>query len=879
KKSSPSSQPLRHGRKPIYPDSDAEAEGLDSTVDDEALETGLLADGEASPLLGHAQRRTGLLNHIKASWLGLWRDSDAKASARRKRAQRRTVSGASASSRRSSRNLANPRDGGGTWRRYQPIVMTMVYTLAALTVLVLLLLGFAAAHLFLSTLKSPDAEAQSKILDESLLLKGPDRLQLLNISDDGILVRVDARLGLDPDHALDIWLGKKGKQGWWKNKERDLIEWAVGKVGGVQIEVGEVTLAQNGAAWTEHVGLDSSYYRASDDEERQPQDLLAFHLAPLVLPLPALRAPRSIIGDESKPPILGNHSTPSARKNLNPLNLTILLKPVSPAPYILKFAEEAIEQGKVKLDVKVRSLRVRGLSGKELQGIGSTRKGSWFDIPRRIDISESFIRSPIKEKVPDLGNGTDSDELLKLDKYEFFEIGSDLKSSLGAMATRALGIKAVAQAKNPLGKTLKGQVDYRLPFGIYLPIASPANATDPEGGQPDSDESVLMAVVATEPFELTGEKKATLELLGRVVPPPKDSIPRLEEELEAGRGQLVFHNGPGAIKAQDGRQSERADVKGSEDTPQQVALSNFLSRFLRGDDNTVYVRGGSPFTATPATPGSTQSKRIANGSKGGQEPEVPQEPLPGGGSELPEWMESALRLVDLPISFPGSKVTELIKNVTIDDLKITPHPFEKDKLLCSGTVMGIMNLPGQLSTVDVKITHLWPDILVYDGLPPSMRKPGDGDDDDDGDDDEMRDGGDRTASTKPSKTDDDGRDGWRTSGKDKKEEPVPPLPSPLPSHAFARVRPRDFAPATTYPDPTDPTGETKLLRSELKDVPFTVLEGRGAIFRGFTWKILTGEGALAGIEGSSRAKIWNSGLGELQLRNLPVKGAFVVGKR
>lgn len=43
--------------------------------------------------------------------------------------------------------------------------------------------------------------------------------------------------------------------------------------------------------------------------------------------------------------------------------------------------------------------------------------------------------------------------------------------------------------------------------------------------------------------------------------------------------------------------------------------------------------------------------------------------------------------------------------------------------------------------------------------------------------------------------------------------------------------------------------------------------------------MLTGTGALAGIEGSARAKIWNSGLGKLELRNLPVKGAFVVGQR
>ena len=109
--------------------------------------------------------------------------------------------------------------------------------------------------------------------------------------------------------------------------------------------------------------------------------------------------------------------------------------------------------------------------------------------------------------------------------------------------------------------------------------------------------------------------------------------------------------------------------------------------------------------------------------------------------------------------------------------------------------------------------------------------------------------------------------------------PAPPLPSPLPEKAFGRVRPHDFAPAETFIDPSDPKGERKLLRAVLKDVPFTVLPGRGPLFRSFTWKVVTGQEVEVGIEGTSRAKIWNSGLGLLELSNLPVKGSFMLGKR
>lgn len=175
-------------------------------------------------------------------------------------------------------------------------------------------------------------------------------------------------------------------------------------------------------------------------------------------------------------------------------------------------------------------------------------------------------------------------------------------------------------------------------------------------------------------------------------------------------------------------------------------------------------------------------------------------------------------------------------------------------------------MPGELAAVDVEIRYLWPDILIYDGKPPSMRHGGggghDGDGDDDGGDDDDDDDDDEYAAT-PSE--DDGGE---------------PLPSPLPKGAFGRVRPHTWANATTLPDPDDPSPHPrKLLRSQLVDVPFTVLPGRGSEFRAYTWKLVTGEGAETGIEGSSKVKIWNSGLGDLEISKLPVSGSFIVGKR
>ncbi|TKY85234.1 hypothetical protein EX895_006314 [Sporisorium graminicola] len=889
---SSSQQPLRHGRKPIYPDSDAEAEGLDADVDDEELETGLApgqGDHERSSLLGGASTRighgAGAIGPLDRAWLNiskLWGGDKAySAKLLRRRKQRRTTAAASAS-RRNSRSIHTSSAASfAAWRQEHPFIMRSLYTVAALLLIVLALIVVAVSHLYLATLKSPSPEAQSRILDESLLLKGPDRVQLLNISDDGILVRVDARLGLDPDHALDLWLGPRGKQGWWKNKERKLVEWAVGKVAGVQVDVGEVRLAEIGAAWEQNLLPPASLSNVEFD----PRDMLGFHLDPLVLPLPPLN--RKIDGgdkdskDALRPPILGNHSTPAAQHNMSPLNLTVLLKPVVPAPYIMDYAQHAIKKGFAQLDVKVASLRVRGLAKSEIRGINHGRKAGFFDVPRRIDIAQQRIRSPVREKVPKLDDDTNPDDLLKVDGYEFFEIGDDDDggddddddngSIWSSMVARALGIKAKALVKNPLGKVLQGNVRYSLPFGIYLPVddSSAPAPKHPKGGTSrakesspanDTDAAVLMAAVATEPFQLTGQKVVEVELLGRVVPPAQD------EEMQA----IQLKGGEYVDADEQASQKGLALSSKLTDSPQQVALSNFLSRFLRGENNTVYVRGGSPFRDAKDSESSVSTKAL--------------DEMPGDGSKLPDWIDSALRLVDLPISFPGAKVTELIKNVTINDLKITPHPFEKDKLLCSGTVMGEINMPGQLSSIDVKITHMWPDILVYDGLPPSMRKNVEVGAVDSMSRFDLVDGALRSLKRLAflGSSAGDEQDEPLTSKDDPKKpepEPAPPLPDPLPEKAFGRVRPYDFAPAETFIDPTDPKGERKLLRAVLKDVPFTVLPGRGAIFRSFTWKLVTGQGALVGIEGSSRAKIWNSGLGALQLRNLPVKGAFMLGKR
>lgn len=751
-------------------------------------------------------------------------------------------------------------DGQGQHRtRWHPAWRATLLSISAIVLLLAALVGIESTHLFAFTLSSPSEAQQARILDEALILKGPDMVRLLNISDDGIQVRVDGRLGIDPDRALDVWLGERRKQSWWRRRDRSMVEWALSKVGGARVELGQLAISE--PDWSLHLEeqtldlIPTQNLSALSEEStpiltsayKQPQRLLSFDVEPLLVPLPELLHSSSKDDNtHDDDPILGGNSSRRARLEMRPLNLTLLFKPLVPAPYMVELAERAVKHGNITLDIRVDSLSVKGVTKREIVSSGSSTSSassSW--IPGLIRLKQSDIIKRVRQGIPDMDSGNSTGEFLNLTRYDFFEIKEQNQGEDVSATSKALGIRAYAEAQNPLGQLLKGTVRYSLPFGIFLPVNDEPSVASKQLLPLKSNtsiETVLLAVVATDPIILDGQEKIQLQLQGRVVPPPTGGDDSADNSLRLVRQASQQH--------QHAFQASAADVSKTVKTfesPNEVALGNFLSRFLRGDPNTVYVRGGSPF-------------------------EGPQDPkLPGNGSpDLPSWLNSMLGVLDVPISFPGSKVTDLIKNVTIQDLKIKTHPWSKDKLLFSGTILGELGLPAELSAVDVDIKYLWPDILVYDGKPPSLRHGGGGGDHDDDPPDDGGDDDDEDALTEKRS---------RFDGGDNDDDEAPPLPDPLPKGAFGRVRPHTWANATTTWDRTDPANPRKILRSELIDVPFSVLPGRGKEFRAFTWKLITGEGAETGIEGSSRVKIEASGLGELVISKLPVVGAFMVGKR
>jgi hypothetical protein len=131
--------------------------------------------------------------------------------------------------------------------------------------------------------------------------------------------------------------------------------------------------------------------------------------------------------------------------------------------------------------------------------------------------------------------------------------------------------------------------------------------------------------------------------------------------------------------------------------------------------------------------------------------------------------------------------------------------------------------------------------------------------------------------------------------------PKPPLPTPLPPRAFARIRPEDWLDASSVPlpdiidsaaasdEPVPPAAYQYLVSSRFADIPLEVLPGREELLRKFVTKVVFGgQGAVAGVKGVAgvAAVVEGVKLGgdgdeetEVELRDIPVQGMFRVGKK
>ena len=173
--------------------------------------------------------------------------------------------------------------------------------------------------------------------------------------------------------------------------------------------------------------------------------------------------------------------------------------------------------------------------------------------------------------------------------------------------------------------------------------------------------------------------------------------------------------------------------------------------------------------------------------------------------------------------FPApEKRPRVLRDVRIKNMKLSG--YSEGSMLASGIIFARIVLPPMMQ-IDIHVHRVLPDVLIFNGDPPG-ETPGDQA---------------PSASLWPFPHH---LPGSSSDGDDEKL-PRPPLPDPLPEHAFARVRPDSWLVAETVDDEPDEDPETgdeeagpvTTIRAVIENVPLEILPGREAIFRNFLSKV------------------------------------------
>ncbi|SCV73724.1 BQ2448_6154 [Microbotryum intermedium] len=452
---------------------------------------------------------------------------------------------------------------------------------------------------------------------------------------------------------------------------------------------------------------------------------------------------------------------------------------------------------------------------------GSHVSGLFGAIMRRISgrLNIPTVSHQLAGNVPSIPIASDPTSFIEVVSYDFAEQpGSDPN-------TTVMGLIARARLTNPLSNaTEQGLIPafewgmpFRLPLDVLLPTP-PATVPPlaPVAQYTDRDEGILLAKVEVAPFHFAvGQETSEVFLSGHLIRADSHNN-RSDQHKELSR-----------------------------------ALSRFLARYLDGKKNQVLIGYD-----TKANKRSSGDDKLA--------------PYP------PSAFAGLVEDMTVPLTVSGSQgKMQLFKNLKIEDMKIKLSGMyrqlahaasiwgsgagdeQEGDLLCSGRVIGEIDLPPQFKKVErtLDVSGIWPDVYIYDGdLPQASR---------------LR----RRDQVIFGANDLVGQE------IEVKASRYPPTPTP--ANAFARLHPSSLIVASTIRVPANRThNATTLISATFTDAPLFVLAGRGDVFRRFVGKIIfggPGAKAKAGVRGISSATLGLGGWGWIAVEGLPVEGEFWVG--
>ena len=182
---------------------------------------------------------------------------------------------------------------------------------------------------------------------------------------------------------------------------------------------------------------------------------------------------------------------------------------------------------------------------------------------------------------------------------------------------------------------------------------------------------------------------------------------------------------------------------------------------------------------------------------------------------LPQWVLQALSSVSAPLIFPGPRPPpKVIHSVTIEHMRITPG----SRIYASGTVIAQIDLARGMEHMDVDVTGVLPDVVIYDG-PVEDCKP------------------------------------------------------------FGHIKPEEYLNSTTSKGEDVFNPDRLTVRAPIENVPVQILQGKDRVLSDFVRRIVFKGGALAGIDGNASVIAQITGVRHsVQLDDLPVRGETWVGR-
>ena len=350
------------------------------------------------------------------------------------------------------------------------LLIVFLATLLACVVVLALIVVFALSYSSrVSNLTVQD------IIDRGLVIEGPDHIEVLNVTkEDGVWIKVDARVGLDIGSVLEIHPNDRDLI--WTEIWKGLGRWGVLKVGTISVQLSQITVASRS----------------------NPLLTLA------VLTTSTIELPLS-----SNPP--------DSLDWLTPVAIPLKIRPTERIKDLVNFANESWMSGIVQLSGTIPSARVVG---------GKVGEHTWRDniSIKRSNFSvalstESELLRPIflfaiqQFPVPQLpglpnpGKNTPFPPFSQLVTLETFRIFSDFPRLL---------VDASATVLTPLPTSMNLTVP-PLPFIISVPLHQDSALTD----------NISPVVhVDTDPLTLT-YPNTTIDIHGHIVTLTHDSFPSL----------------------------------------------------------------------------------------------------------------------------------------------------------------------------------------------------------------------------------------------------------------------------------------------------------------------------------------------------------------